>query len=111
MSGNLKTGSVVYRVIEIDPPPDVHEKHTWKTAASIVAKASSKQVTLKTPFSDLARTRFEPNALGRVFHETPLQAIKFFLTARRLEIESFDRRRKEAERAITWATSQEGMKP
>ena len=109
MTSALKAGCVVYRVIEVDPPPDRREPHTWKAAAVIVERASDRQIKLKTPFSDLARTVFPPNAFGRVFFETPLQAIRFFVTARRLEIESFDRRRKEAERAIAWATSQEGM--
>ena len=107
----LHAGNVVYRVIEIDPPPDVYERHTWKVQAVVVERASNRQIKLKTPFSDLSRTVFQPDAFGRVFFETPLQAIQFFLTARRLEIESFDRRRKEAERAIAWATSQAGMAP
>ncbi|HSX23008.1 MAG TPA: hypothetical protein VLE97_09565 [Gaiellaceae bacterium] len=110
MSG-LKSGSVVYRVVEVDPPPDVYERHTWKAAAVTVYKASAKQVTLKTPFPGLVRTRFEPSALGRVFFETPLQAIKAFLAEKRLEIESLDRRKTEAERALAWVESQDGIKP
>lgn len=107
----LRTGSVVYRVIEVDPPPDDARPHSWKAAAVVVEKASTKQILLRTPFYGLARTRFDPDALGRVFFETPLQAIQFFLIEKRLEIESFDRRRKEAERAVAWAQSQEGVKP
>jgi hypothetical protein len=107
----LKTGSVVYRVAEVDPPPDVHEKHTWKAAAVIVEKASDRQIKLKTPLPGHGGTVFKPDALGRSFFETPLQAIQFFLTERRLEIESLDRRRKEAERALAWATNQDGVTP
>ena len=107
--GTLHAGNVVYRVVEIDPPPDVRGRHTWKAAAVVVARASKRQIKLKTPFPGLARTLFQPWAFGRVFFERPLQAIQFFLTEQRLEIESLDRRRKEAERAVSWATSQEGM--
>ncbi len=103
----LKTATVVYRVVEVDPPSE--GAHTWKTAAIVVERASAKQIKLKTPLPDNGRTVFKPEALGRLFFETPLQAIQHFLAARRLEIESFDRRRKEAERAVAWATSQEGM--
>ena len=105
----LRSGDVVYRVVEIDPPPDVRDRHTWKAAAVVVERASTKQIKLKSPFPGLARMVFDPDAFGRVFFETPLQAIKFFITERRLEIESIDRRRKEAERALAWATSQEGV--
>lgn len=79
----LKAGSVVYRVIEVDPPSDVRDLYTWKAAAAVIAKASAKQVKLKTPFPGLARTLFTPSALGRSFFETPLQAIQFFLIERR----------------------------
>jgi hypothetical protein len=106
----LHAGNIVYRVVEIDPPPDVHDRHTWKAAAVIVERASVKQIKLRTPFPGLARTVFDPSAFGRSFFETPLQAIQFFLAERRLEIESIDRRRKEAERAVTWAESQEGVR-
>jgi hypothetical protein len=108
-SCTLKAGDVVYRVVEIDPPPDAAELHTWKIASAVVERASERQVKLKTRLLGLANLVFEPSAFGRLFHESPLQAIQHFLTARRLEVESLDRRRKEAERAIAWATSQEGM--
>lgn len=109
MSTALKAGTLVYRVVEVDPPPDEHGRHTWKAACVVVERASDRQVKLKTPFSGLGRVMFQPSALGRVFFETPLQAIQFFLTERRLEIESLDRRRKEVERAIAWTISQEGV--
>ena len=105
----MKAGTLVYRVVEVDPPPDKHERHTWKAACVVVDRASDRQVKLKTPLPGHGGTVFKPDALGRLFFETPLQAIQFFLTARRLEIESLDRRRKEAERAVAWATSQEGL--
>ena len=105
----LHAGVVVYRVVEIDPPPDVDERHTWKVAAATVERGSVKQIKLRAPFPGLARTVFDPSAFGNAFFETPLQAIRAFLAERRLEIASIDRRRKEAERAITWATSQEGV--
>ena len=109
-SVTLKAGHVVYRVVEVDPPPNVDdEPHTWKAMAVTIAKASPKQVKLSRPFPGLARTLFEPSAFGRSFFETPLQAIQHFLTERRLEIESLDRKRKDAERAVEWAASQEGM--
>ena len=106
----LRAGDLVYRVVEIDPPPDDQGPYTWKAAAVIVERASAKQIKLKTPFSGIARTIFQPDAFGRLFFASPLQAIQSFLIERRLEIESFERRRKEAERAIAWAESQEGMK-
>ena len=105
----LHAGVVVYRVVEIDPPPDVDERHTWKVAATTVERGSAKQIKLRTSFPGLARTVFDPSAFGSVFFETPLQAIRAFLAGRRLEIETIDRRRKDAERAIAWATSQEGV--
>ena len=105
----LHAGVVVYRIVEIDPPPDVDERHTWKVAAATVERGSAKQIKLRAPFPGLARTVFDPSAFGSVFFETPLQAIRFFLTERRLEIKTMDRRRKDAERAIAWATSQEGV--
>ncbi|MDQ3300612.1 MAG: hypothetical protein M3619_28865 [Myxococcota bacterium] len=110
-STSLKAGNVVYRVVEIDPPPDRRERHTWKAAAVIVDRASNRQVKLKTPLPEHGGTVFKPDAFGRLFFESPLQAIQHFLAARRLEVESLDRRRKEADRAIAWATSQEGMPP
>lgn len=105
----MKANTLVYRVVEVDPPPDERGPHTWKAAAVVVERASDRQVKLKTPLPGNGGTVFKPDALGRLFFETPLQAIQFFLAARRLEIESLDRRRKEAERAVAWATSQEGM--
>jgi hypothetical protein len=104
----LKAGTVVYRVVEVDPPEGAH---TWKAAAVVVDRANTKQIKLQTPLPENGGTVFKPDALGRLFFETPLQAIQHFLVAQRLEIESFDRRRKEAERAVAWATSQEGMAP
>jgi len=105
----LKAGSLVYRVVEFDPPPDNRERHAWKAACVRVVRASARQVKLQTPLPGNGGTVFKPDALGRLFFESPLQAIQFFLAERRLEIESLDRRRKEAERALAWATSQEGM--
>jgi hypothetical protein len=104
----LKAGDAVYRVIEIDPPDDT--PYTWKVACVTVAKASDRQVRLKTNFSGLSRRLFKPDALGRVFFESPLQAIQFFVAERRHEIESLDRRKKDAERALAWAASQRGMR-
>lgn len=106
---SLHAGSVVYRVIEVDPPPDVQGHHTWAVAAVPVERASTQQIKLKRFFPGLSRKVFEPSAFGRVFFETPLQAIQVFLTERRLEIESIDRKKKEASRAIAWALDQEGM--
>jgi hypothetical protein len=105
----VKANTLVYRVTEVDLHPDERGPHTWKAACVVVDKASDRQVKLKTPLPGHGGTVFKPDALGRLFFETPLQAIQFFLTARRLEIESIDRRRAEAERAVAWATSQEGM--
>jgi hypothetical protein len=109
VSTPLKAGHLVYRVIEIDPPNE--GLHTWKAACVAVKHASARQIWLKSSFSGLSGTRFKPDALGRHFFETPLQAIQHFMIARSLEIESLDRKRTEAERAIAWAASQEGMKP
>lgn len=105
----LKAGCLVYRVVEVDPPGE--GPHTWKAACIEVHSASAKQIKLKTAFSGLFKTRFTPDAFGRVFFETPLQAIQHFLIARRLEMESFARQRAECERAIEWASNQAGMKP
>jgi hypothetical protein len=109
VSSTIKAGTVVYRVIEVDPPTD--EPHTWKVAAIVVESATAKQVKFKAPgFPGSFRKIFKPDALGRAFFETPLQAIEHFLVSQRLEIVALDRKRKEADRAIAWATSQESMK-
>ena len=105
----MKAGTIVYRVGEVDPPDE--KLHTWKVNAIVVERASDKQIKLKTPFPGLHRTLFNPDAFGRAFFATPLQAIQAFLAEQRGDIESADRRRKEAERAVTWAESQEGMNP
>jgi hypothetical protein len=102
----LHAGAVVYRVIEVDPPLDVLEPHTWKAASVVVERASDKQIKLKHPFQGLARTVFEPTAFGRYFFKTPEQAIQAFLTERRNEIMALDYRRKAAERALAWAEGQ-----
>jgi hypothetical protein len=107
VSTALKTGSLVYRVVEVDPPDET--LYTWKVACITVEKASDRQVRLMKRFDGLANILFEPDALGRLFFESPLQAIQFFLTERRLEMESLERKKATAERAIAWATSQEGM--
>ena len=111
MSGPLKAGHCVYRVVEVDPLPDEAGPHTWKVACIIVEKASARQVKLRGRFDGLSNIVFEPTALGRLFFESPLQAIQCFLTARQLEVESLDRKKKTVERAIAWATSQAGMAP
>jgi hypothetical protein len=104
----LKAGHLVYRVVEVDLPDD-DAPHTWQAACVVIAKASDRQIKLKTCFSGLGRKLFKPDALGRAFFETPLQAIQFFLTERRLEMASLDRKKKAADRAIAWALSQEGL--
>jgi hypothetical protein len=109
MSGPLKAGHLVYRVVEVDPPDA--SPHTWKVASVVVEKASDRQIKLRGRFDGLGNIRFEPNAFGRLFFETPLQAIQFFLTERQLETELLARKRKTAERAIAWASSQAGMAP
>jgi hypothetical protein len=104
----LRAGDLVYRVIEIDPPNE--GPITWQVTSAVVKSASAKQIQLKTYLPGLWRTRFKPNMLGRTFFETPLGAIQWFSAAQRGEIETMDRRRKQAERAIAWATAQEGVK-
>jgi hypothetical protein len=82
----LHAGTVVYRVIEVDLPPDIQGPHTWKVAAVVVERASDKQIKLKQAFPGLHRKVFEPTAFGRVFFETTQQAIQCFLTEYRSEI-------------------------
>ena len=101
----LRAGDMVYRVVEVDPPGDV--RHTWKVSSAVVKHASDKQIKLKTYLSGTFRVQYDPSALGRVFFETPSAAIEAFLAHQRGEIESLDRRRAEADRAIAWATAQE----
>lgn len=100
---SLHAGTLVYRVIEDDPPPDVRGPHTWKVKGIVVERASDKQIKLQRPFNGLARKVFEPTALGHFFFETPQQARQSFLTERRAEVESLLRKKKEAERALAWA--------
>jgi len=106
----LRAGHVVYRVVEVDPPPDDPSLHTWKAEARVVERASVKQVKLEKAFSGLSKVVFDPDAFGRLFFESPLQAIQHFLIERRFEVESLDRKRKEADRAIAWAEGQPGIK-
>jgi hypothetical protein len=101
----LRPGDLVYRVIEIDPPDA--SPVTWKVTSAIVKRASTKQITLKTYLPGLWNVRFEPNMLGQLFFETPLDAIQWFLASQRSEIETLERQRAHVERAITWATAQE----
>lgn len=110
MSTILKPGTCVYRVVE-DDLPDGEPRHTWKVACVTVEKASDRQVQLSKRFQGLANIRFEPEALGRYFFETPLQAIQAFLTERRLEMETLERKRATATRAIEWAVVQPGVTP
>jgi hypothetical protein len=107
----LAAGTVVYRVVELDHPPDVDSPHTWKAAAVIVERASAKQIKLRSAFPGLTRTVFDPSAFGRDFFASPLEAIKMFLIARRMELDTIERRRKDVERAIAWALYQPGMEP
>jgi hypothetical protein len=102
----LHAGAVVYRVIEVDPPPNVPGPYTWQAGTVIVERASDKQIKLKRTFPGLARLVFEPSAFGHYFFKTPEQAIQAFLTARRNEIVALDYRRKIAERALAWAEGQ-----
>jgi hypothetical protein len=67
----LRAGDLVYRVIEVDPPPDVYEPHTWKVASAVVERASARQVKLKTRLLGLGNLVFEPSAFGRLFHAAP----------------------------------------
>jgi hypothetical protein len=109
LKANSTLTVLVYCVAEDDPPGP--GKHTWKAVAVPVERASEKQIKLKKPLPGHGGTVFPPDAYGRLFFETPLQAIQHFLAARRLEIEALERRRAEAERALAWARSQEGMIP
>lgn len=102
----LHAGNVVYRVIEVDPPPDVPGPHTWQVGSVIVERASDKQIKLRSLFAGLPRLVFEPSAFGRYFFETPQQAIQAFLTERKGELVALDRRRRDAERALAWAENQ-----
>jgi hypothetical protein len=99
----LAAGTVVYRVVEFDPPPDEEGPHTWKAAAVVVERASAKQIKLRSTFPGMERVVFDPSAFGRDFFASPLEAIKVFLIARRAELESIERRRKDVERAFAWA--------
>lgn len=96
---------VIYRVIEVDPVDK--GLHTWKVAAIEVERESPRQIKLKSPLPENGGTVFKPDARGRLFFETPLQAIQHFLISQRLRIETFTRRREEAERAVAWAMSQD----
>lgn len=105
----LHAGTLVYRVVEVDPLPEVPGPHTWKAVAVVVERASTKQIKLKKPFPGLMRTVFTAAAFGHIFFETPLQALQYFLNFQRLELEALRRREKEAERAMAWALQQPGV--
>jgi hypothetical protein len=98
----MKKGTVVYRVVEWDLP-DAESDFTWKAQAVEIERASNIQIKLKKPFSDMSSKIFKPSALGRVFHETPLQAIQHFMAECRLKVDELERKRSQLERAIMWA--------
>jgi len=102
----LHAGNVVYRVIEVDLPPDIHGPHTWQVGSVVIERASEKQIKLRSLFPGLPRLVFEPSAFGRYFFETPQQAIQTFLAERRSELVALEHRRKAAERALAWAEGQ-----
>jgi hypothetical protein len=96
---------VVYRVapyIRHDDEPETTPKYRVEARD---AKAG-KMIALARPFTDLSKTCYSQKALGRIFFETPLQAIVNFAANQRLAIESADRARREAERALFWAYTQ-----
>lgn len=100
----LKPGDLVYRVVEIEPPVEGRDLlYTWKSQAVAVEKASERQIKLRTNFYGMGRKLFTPDAYGRVFFATPRLAILHFVAERKLEIESLDRKRADAVRAIEWA--------
>lgn len=101
----LKAGDLVYRVIAHDPPEE-GVRHTWNIESRKVKQASGKQIALASYFSGVFKKVFNPNALGRVFFATPKSAIDAFAEHQRSKIESFDRQRKESERALVWAYEQ-----
>lgn len=103
---------VLYKVVEADPAPGVEGLHSWEVQAR-QADVSDRQIRLKHPFSSGFGTRFKRdgrNSIGWIFFETPLQAINYFLLAKREEVLSYERRKAEAERAIAWANN-EALKP
>ena len=100
----LRVGDLVYIVTEVDPP--TRGPHTWEVTSFGVTYASAKQIKLDRCAATLWSTRYQPDALGRIFFETPDAAIAAFLTAKRSNLESLERRRTDTERAITWAINQ-----
>lgn len=98
---SLRAGDLVYRVIEVDLPTEA--PHTWEVASVVVRHVGAKQIKLARCFASVWRVLFDLDALGRVFFATPAAAITAFLTERRSELETLERRRQDAERAITWA--------
>lgn len=106
----LKPGDLVYRVGEFDPPEEgLH--HTWKIESRAIKSASDRQITLASYFYGTSLLQFTPDALGRVFFATPAEAVEAFAWRQRDEMESLDRRRKDAERAILWAYEQGAKVP
>lgn len=101
----LTANCIVYRVVpyvghddETDPP-----NHAVETR---IVKAAGKMIILVRPFTDLMKTRFAKDALGRIFFETPLQAIVHFAAEQRIAIDRADRARRRAESALFWAYEQ-----
>jgi len=105
---DLRSGVCVYRVVEVEPAEE-DEPHSWKVACGVIEAFSSKQIVLKAYLPGLDKKRFKADAFGRVFFESPLAAIRHFLTAKQLEVEAIDRKRADNMRAIAWASTQEGM--
>lgn len=97
---------VVYRVEEVNPPPGVKGPHTWKVAA-IEAYVHRKTIQLTKRFWNIEKIMWQPDALGRVFFETPLQAIDYFKRSQMALVESHQRCILENQRAIAWAQEQQ----
>jgi hypothetical protein len=101
----LTANCVVYRVVPYVGHDDETNPPNHAVEARIV-KSAGKMITLARSFTDRLKTRYDQKALGRVFFETPLQAITNFAAEQRIAIDSADRARHRAERALFWAYEQ-----
>ncbi len=95
----IKRGDTVYRVCEFD---DHDKPPTWRVAESTV-KSIGKLIVLRSFLPGVWRRQFELSALGLVFHESKIAALKAFSAEAQAQAETLARKRDHALEASRWA--------
>lgn len=97
----LKPGDLVYRVILT-----TFDENDYSLVHVAVKSASDRKIILERTFPFCEGVRFEPSALGRVFHATRDEAFKAFYREQARVSASAGRKMLEAQKARAWARQQ-----